>query len=298
MREIGFIGLGRMGGNLALHAVDEGFSVVGKARSRKPELEDMGVRVVGDYPSFVKGLHPPRVIYLSLPAGPTIDQVLEELVPHLKDGDVVMDGGNSLYLDSIRREETLSRSGIYFLDCGTSGGTGGARHGACFMVGGRREGIAVAEPVLKALAVEEGYVHTGVPGSGHYVKMIHNAVEYGMMQAIAEGFDLLANGSLKGLNLRDVAHVWNHGSIVASFLMAMAEKALEKDPALAALQPFVDDSGEGRWAVKEAIDHSVPFIANAYALNSRFASRDKDSMAHRMLAALRKEFGEHPVKKK
>src|SRR5919199_4930140 len=194
--ELGIIGLGKMGGNLALQAIDKNIKVAGKARSKKPELEEKGVRVFTDYESFTSYLSRPKIIYLSLPAGHTVDKVLEELMPFLQRGDIVMDGGNSFYLDSIDRERRLwNEKGVYFLDCGTSGGLDGARNGACFMVGGRQEGIKIAEPVLISLAVnKDGYVHTGPPGSGHYVKLVHNGIEFGMLQAIGEGVELLHKG--------------------------------------------------------------------------------------------------------
>ena len=185
--KLGIIGLGKMGGNLALQAIDKDIDVVGKARSRKPELEEKGVKVVSDYKSFVSYLGDPKVIYLSLPAGRTVDTILEELLPYLQQGDVIMDGGNSFYLDSIRREKQLFAKGIYFLDCGTSGGLEAARNGACFMVGGRDEGIKIAEPILMSLAINtDAYVHTGPPGSGHFVKLVHDGIEFGMLQAIGE----------------------------------------------------------------------------------------------------------------
>src|SRR5918911_1237683 len=190
--QLGIIGLGKMGGNLALQAIEKNILVVGKARSKKPELEKQGVKVVSDYESFAGFLKHPRVIYLSLPAGPTVDTVLSQLMPFLDEGDVIMDGGNSFYIDSIEREKKISEKGIYFLDCGTSGGLEGARYGACFMVGGKEEGVKIAEPMLKTLAVKDGYFHTGLPGTGHFVKLVHNGIEFGMLQAIGEGVELLS----------------------------------------------------------------------------------------------------------
>jgi 6-phosphogluconate dehydrogenase len=182
--KLGIIGLGKMGANLALQALDKNIKVVGKARSKKTRIRRKGVRVVNKYKDFVSYLDHPRIIYLSLPAGPTIDSVLNELVPYLEEGDVVMDGGNSFYSDSIKREKELSEKGIYFIDCGTSGGLDDARYGACFMISGKREGVRIVEPVLRALAINnDGYVHTGQPGTGHFVKLIHNGIEFGMLQA-------------------------------------------------------------------------------------------------------------------
>jgi 6-phosphogluconate dehydrogenase len=222
---LGIIGLGKIGGNLALQAVEKGISVVGKARSKKQYLEEKGVMTVDDYESFTALLEQPRVIYLSLPAGPTVDIVLAELVSYLKKGDVVMDGGNSFYLDSIRREKEMWKKGIYFLDCGTSGGIEGARNGACFMVGGKAEGVKLAEPVLKLLSVEDGYLHTGEPGSGHFVKLVHNGIEFGMLQAIGEGVALL-QGSDFALGLTEIFKNWSHGSVIRGWLVELMEKGL------------------------------------------------------------------------
>ncbi|MCK5562561.1 NADP-dependent phosphogluconate dehydrogenase, partial [Candidatus Bathyarchaeota archaeon] len=211
--ELGIIGLGKMGGNLALQCIDKGVRVVGKARGPKPKLSEKGIKVVNGYDEFVGSLKSPRVIYLSLPAGPTIDKVLKELVPHLGKGDVIIDGGNSYYKDSIRREAELSKLGIYFVDCGTSGGVEGARYGACFMVGGKTEAVKLCQPILKVLAVEGGYLHTGEPGSGHFVKLVHNGIEFGMLQAIGEGVELLQRSNF-ALNLRDIFRNWSHGSVI------------------------------------------------------------------------------------
>ncbi|HZD36876.1 MAG TPA: NAD(P)-binding domain-containing protein, partial [Nitrososphaeraceae archaeon] len=219
--KLGIIGLGKMGGNLALQALEKEMGIVGKARKQKPELEDKGLKVVTNYEDFISYLEHPIVIYLSLPAGKTVDQVLDELSPYLEEGDVVMDGGNSFYLDSIERERRLwNGKGIYFLDCGTSGGPEGARNGACFMVGGREEGTKIAEPVLKKLAVnDDAYIHTGIPGSGHFVKLVHNGIEFGMLQAIGEGVELLVGQNEFNLNIAGIFKNWSNGSVIRGFLV-------------------------------------------------------------------------------
>jgi 6-phosphogluconate dehydrogenase len=283
-----------MGGNLSLQAVEKGLRVVGKARSGKPELEQAGVRVVDDYGAFVAFLgRPPRVVYLSLPAGPTVDEVLEELVPHLERGDVVMDGGNSFYLDSIEREKKMwAEHGIYFLDCGTSGGLEGARHGACFMVGGRDEGVGVAEPILKLLAVPEGYLHTGLPGSGHFTKLVHNGIEFGMLQAIGEGVALL-RGSLFDLDLQKVFKNWSNGSVIRGWLVELMEKGL-KERKLDEVESYIEDTGEVNWLVQDAINKEIPIPVISQSVMELFKSRQKESDAYRSIAIMRHGFGGHP----
>jgi len=292
---LGIIGLGKMGGNLALQAVDKGIAVVGKARSKKPALEKKGITVLDDYKSFTSLLEPPRVIYLSLPAGPTVDKVLEELAPYLQKGDVVMDGGNSFYLDSIRREEELWGKGIYFLDCGTSGGVEGARNGACFMVGGKAEGVKRAEPILKTLAVEGGYVHTGEPGSGHFVKLVHNGIEFGMLQAIGEGFALL-RGSGFTLDLPEIFKNWSHGSVIQSWLVELMEKGLRAQN-FNAIESYVEDTGEVNWLVQDALNKEIPIPVIAQSIMELFKSREEKSDAYRAIALMRHGFGGHPFGK-
>ena len=233
-----------MGGNLALQAMEKNIEVIGKARGPRADLERNGVRVVDEYKSFVSYLDKPRVIYLSLPTGPTIDTVLKEVLPYLEKGDVVMDGGNSFYLDSIRREKELFDNGIYFLDCGTSGGLEGARHGACFMVGGRDGGIKIAEPFLKALAINDaGYVLTGQPGSGHFVKLVHNGIEFGMLQSIGEGVSLLLQGNGFNLNLVQIFKNWSNGSVIRGWLVELMEKGLREQD-YRKIPSYVEDTGE------------------------------------------------------
>ena len=294
--ELGIIGLGKMGGNLVLQCIDKGIYVVGKARGPKPHLTDKGVKVVKDYDEFVLSLKPPRVIYLSLPAGPTIDKVLKELAPYLDRGDVIMDGGNSYYKDSIRREVELSKLGIYFVDCGTSGGIDGARYGACFMVGGKPEAIKLCEPVLKALAVEGGYVHTGEPGSGHFVKLVHNGIEFGMLQAIGEGVELLRRSNF-ALESRVTFRNWSHGSVIRGWLVELMEKGLGEIRDLKEVPDYVEDTGEVNWLVQEAMVKEIPIPVITHSVIELFRSRRKDSDAARAVAMMRHGFGGHPYGK-
>jgi 6-phosphogluconate dehydrogenase len=290
--QLGIIGLGKMGGNLALQAKEKGISVIGKARSKKPELERQGVKLVNDYKPFVDFLRHPRIVYLSLPAGPTVDKVIEELVPHLEKGDVIMDGGNSFYLDSIDREKRLHATGIHFLDCGTSGGLEGARRGACFMVGGDKEGVRLAEPVLKALAVKDGYVHTGQPGSGHFVKLVHNGIEFGMLQAIGEGVALLRASGFK-LDLAEIFKNWSNGSVIRGWLVELMEKGL-REKGIDKVESYVEDTGEVNWLVQDAINKEIPVPVISQSVMELFKSRMVESDAYKSIALMRHGFGGHP----
>ena len=285
-----------MGGNLALQAIEKNIFVVGKDVKKRPELEKKGVKVVSDDESFVSLLHLPRVIYLSLPAGRTIDNVLHELIPYLEKGDVVMDGGNSYYRDSIRREKELWEKGIFFLDCGTSGGLEGARKGACFMVGGKEEGIRLAEPVLKALAVEGGYLHTGPPGSGHFVKLVHNGIEFGMLQAIGEGVALMRNSDFK-LDLSKIFKNWSNGSVIRGWLVELMEKGLRKKKELDEIPNYVEDTGEVNWLVQEAIEREIPVPVITQSVIELLRSRDSKNDPARAVAMMRHGFGGHPYGK-
>ena len=294
--EFGIIGLGKIGGNLALQCIDKGIRVVGKARGPKPHLTEKGVKVVEDYEEFVGSLKKPRVIFLSLPAGTTIDKVLKELVPHLDKGDVIIEGGNSYYKDSIRRGAELSKLGIYFVDCGTSGGVEGARHGACFMVGGKPGAVKLCEPVLKALAVEGGYLHTGAPGSGHFVKLVHNGIEFGMLQAIGEGVELLQQSNFD-LNLRDIFRNWSHGSVIRGWLVELMEKGLSEVRDIKDILDYVEDTGEVNWLVQEAVEKEIPIPVITHSVIALFMSRRKQSDAARAIAIMRHGFGGHPYGK-
>jgi len=293
--KLGILGLGRMGGNLALQAKEKGIAVVGKSRSAKPHLERKGVKVVDGYEPFVDFLDQPRVIYLSVPAGPTVDKVLEELAPCLDEGDVVIDGGNSFYLDSVRREEDLADHGIYFLDCGTSGGVEGARKGACFMVGGSKEGFRIAEPILTALAADGACFYTGDPGSGHFVKLVQDGVEAGMLQAIGEGVSLL-RGSDFHLDLEKVFKSWASGATVRGWLVELMAKSLAEQR-FSDVPSHVEDTGEVNWLVHDAIEKEIPIPVIAQAVMELFRSRDKSCDASRSVALMRNSRGGYPLGK-
>jgi len=295
--KLGIIGLGKMGANLALQAIDKKILVVGKARSRKSELEQKGITIVDNYKDFVSFLDHPRVIYLSLPAGSTVDLVLQELSPFLEKGDVIMDGGNSFYLDSVNREKQLWNKGIYFLDCGTSGGLNGARYGGCFMIGGKELGIKVVEPILKKLALnEDAYVHTGGPGSGHFVKLVHNGIEFGMLQAIGEGFALLQQSDFN-LDIAQIFKNWSNGSVIRSWLVELMEKGLKEGPNFENIESYVEDTGEVDWLVQDAINREIPIPIISQSVMELFKSRTKDSDTYRAIALMRHGFGGHPYGK-
>jgi 6-phosphogluconate dehydrogenase len=296
--EIGFVGLGRMGLNMTTRLVRGGHRVLATDRSPEPiaEATRRGAQGAASLKDLIAGLAPPRVIWAMIPAGAPVDELLDAIAPSLARGDVVVDGGNSNFKDSQRRHARLAGVGIEFVDAGTSGGIWGLENGYCMMLGGSAEAIARITPALDTLAPAEGWLHTGASGSGHYTKMIHNGIEYGMMESYAEGFEIL-KGSPFELDLARLAHVWNRGSVVRSWLLELAERALEKDPGLTGLKGWVEDSGEGRWTVQEAIDQSLPAPVLTLALLMRFRSRQSDAFRDRMLAALRAEFGGHAVKK-
>ncbi len=293
------IGLGRMGGAMTARLVERGHRVV--AFDPEPEARaravSSGAEEAASVPDLVGRLDPPRVVWVMVPAGEPTEQVVGELSGLLGEGDVVVDGGNSHYLDSERRARSLAGRGIRFLDCGTSGGVWGRQEGYCLMVGGEPEAVALVEPAFLALAREGGYAHVGPSGAGHFVKMVHNGIEYGMLAAYAEGFELL-HASPFGLDLARVAGIWRHGSVVRSWLLDLLEAALRKDPGLDGIRGYVEDSGEGRWVVQTAIEEAVPVPVTALALFGRFASRQEESFAARVIAALRAEFGGHQVRRR
>jgi 6-phosphogluconate dehydrogenase len=296
--EIGMIGLGKMGLNMSRRLIERGHSVVGTAKGEAgPEaLESSGGKAVRSARELVEALEPPRVIWLMVPAGKVVDSVLGQLTAHLAEGDVVVDGGNSNYKDSIRRGEELKSKGIGYLDAGTSGGVWGLENGYCLMVGGDESDFRKVEPALRDLAPENGYLHTGPGGSGHFSKMIHNGIEYGVMQAIGEGFEILAS-SRYPYDLRALADLWNQGSVIRSWLLELTALAFADDPRLGSIKDHVDDSGEGRWTVIEAMDLDVPAPVLTLALQARFRSRQDASFSAKVVAALRNQFGGHAVKK-
>ena len=295
--QLGMIGLGRMGGNMTTRLLRGGHEIVVYDRGKETIEAKKGE---GATPAFsldelVKLLAPPRHVWMMVPSGPPVSETILALVPLLSKDDVLIDGGNSNYRDSIARAEDLQGHGIHFLDVGTSGGIWGLENGYCLMIGGERDVFARMEPVFKTLAPAEGYAHVGPAGAGHYVKMVHNGIEYGLLQAYAEGFELL-DASAYDFDLRQIAALWNQGSVVRSWLLELAERALQNDPALASIAGYVEDSGEGRWTIQEAIDRDVPALSLAYALFARFRSRQKESFGAKLIAALRQEFGGHRVK--
>lgn len=296
--ELAMIGLGRMGMNMARRLLQGGQQVV--AYNRTPTKTNQIVKegAVGAFsiPEVVEKLAIPRVVWLMLPAGPAIDEHIGELKKLLSPGDIVIDGGNTYYKDNIRRAEQLAENEIQFMDVGVSGGIWGLENGYCLMIGGARETSLYLEPIFKTLAPEEGYLYCGATGAGHFVKMVHNGIEYGMMQAYGEGFDILeASPYAQSLNYGEIAHLWNQGSVVRSWLLELAESAFAKDGKLSDIKGYVEDSGEGRWTVQQAIESGVSAPVIALSLLSRFRSREKDSFADKVIAALRREFGGHAV---
>ncbi len=296
--EIGIYGLGRMGANMVRRLVRSGeHRVVAGNRSSGPVDQAVEDGAEGAYSmeELVEKLSgSPRVIWTMVPAGDVTEQTLLKFADMMNEGDILIDGGNSYFRDSIRRAEMLHEKGLRFLDAGTSGGIWGLEVGYCLMVGGDSDAYEHAEPALKTLAPENGYLYTGGAGAGHFVKMVHNGVEYAMLQSYAEGFEIMQK-SQYDLDLHAVSHLWNQGSVVRSWLLELAESAFEKDANLDRVRGYVEDSGEGRWTVLEAINESVPANAIAASLFARFASRQDDSFAMRVIAALRGEFGGHAI---
>jgi 6-phosphogluconate dehydrogenase len=294
--DIGFVGLGRMGLNMTIRLLRAGRAVAASDRRREAvlEAERAGAKGAGSLAGLVSLLPAPRTVWLMIPAG-VVDDTITELVPLLQPGDIIVDGGNSNYKDSQRRASRLSEAQIEFVDCGTSGGIWGLANGYCMMLGGEVGAIARLAPVLAALAPPDGWLHAGPAGAGHYAKMIHNGIEYGLMQAYAEGFEILNAGPFE-FDLAALAHLWNRGSVVRSWLLELAEDAFRRDPQMSGLHGYVEDSGEGRWTVQEALERDVPAEVLTLALLARFRSRQPDSFRDRVIAALRNEFGGHAVK--
>jgi 6-phosphogluconate dehydrogenase len=297
--EIGFVGLGRMGLNMVRRLRRRGHAVVAYDRSQDAvrEAEKEGAAGATSPKDLCARLAPPRAVWIMVPSGAATESAVDEAAAFLAAGDTILEGGNSNYKDSVRRATTLKARGLHFVDVGTSGGIWGLEMGYCLMIGGDRPVVQRLAPVFDALAPEKGWLHVGANGSGHYVKMIHNGIEYGMMEAYAEGFELLEASGF-GLDLAAVAGLWGRGSVVRSWLLELCERALSKDPGLEALEAFVQDSGEGRWTVMEIVEKAIPAPVIVDALLMRFRSRQESSFAARLLAALRQEFGGHAVKKK
>jgi len=299
--ELALIGLGKMGLNMATRLVRGGHRVVGYARHVETIEEAIKNGVDGAYSleEAVGKLKSPRVVWVMVPSGQATAETIENLSVLLSKGDIVIDGGNSNYKDTLRRAESLEAKGIDFVDCGTSGGVWGLTEGYSLMIGGKPEVTEKLRPIFETLApaADKGWGHVGPHGSGHYVKMIHNGIEYGMMQAYAEGFGILKGKQEFGLDLSQISHIWQHGSVVRSWLLDLAANALDEDSDLSEVKPWVADSGEGRWTVLESIDLAIPAPVITLALQMRFASRDEENFPARMLAALRNQFGGHAIKK-
>jgi 6-phosphogluconate dehydrogenase len=296
---LAMIGLGKMGGNMVERLMKHGHSVVAFDRDAATvaKYEGLGAAGAKDLADIVRQLPAPRVIWIMVPAGKPVDSTIDTLLPLLAKGDILIDGGNSFFKDSMARAERVAAQGVRFIDSGTSGGVWGLANGYCLMVGGEREAVEHCEPIFTALAQEGGYAHVGPSGAGHYVKMVHNGIEYGLLQAYAEGYEILAASKrFPDLDMRQIAELWQHGSVVRSWLNELAVDAFGKDPRLSALKGFVADSGEGRWTVAEAIEEDVPAPVITLSLLMRLRSRQEDSFGAKVIAALRNEFGGHAVK--
>ena len=294
---LGMVGLGKMGANMSLRLMRGGHEIVAfdvdKAAVDKVVTD--GATGATSLADMVAELEAPRVVWLMVPAGPITDQTIEELSQLLKPGDIIVDGGNSRYTDTIGRASRAFQRGLALVDAGTSGGIWGLEEGYCLMVGADPEEFARLEPIFRTLAPPDGYARVGPPGAGHFVKMVHNGIEYGLMQAYGEGFELLQASDFD-LDLSRISELWRHGSVVRSWLLDLLASALETDPQLGALTDYVADSGEGRWTLHEAVDKAVPMPVLSAALFARFASRQEQSFNGKVLAALRKEFGGHAVR--
>lgn len=296
--ELAIVGLGRMGGNMVRRLLQGGHRVIAHNRSPEPIREAEAAGAIGAYTpeEVVHHLQPPRVIWIMVPAGDPTEHMIETFRPLLSPGDILIDGGNSYWKDSVRRAERLRQDGIRFLDVGTSGGIWGLEYGYCLMIGGDEEAFKLVEPAFQTLAPQDGYRYVGPSGAGHFAKMVHNGIEYGMLQAYGEGFEIL-KASPYQYDLAALAKLWNHGSVIRSWLLELAERAFQNDPELSTIRGYVEDSGEGRWTVLTAIEEDVPAPVITLSLQMRFRSRQDDSFAAKVIAALRHEFGGHAVQK-
>lgn len=293
-KEFGIIGLGRMGGNLARQAIKKGIRVIGFTHEgAPPDLIEAGLVEIKNLADFSNTLTSPRAVFIYIPAGTQIDSLLNELASLLQQRDVIVDGGNSYWGDSIRRYQKLIKKGIHLVDLGTSGGVMGALYGACFMAGGNAEGISRVEPILKELAIKNGYVHAGPPGAGHFVKLVHNGIEFGILQAIGEGIDLLEHYKDK-LDIAEILRCWSHGSVIRSWLIDLMEIAYRKEGGLEDIPSYVEDTGEVNWLVEDAIRMEVPISIIAQSVMQLFASRDNEKKWARAIAIMRNQFGGHP----
>jgi 6-phosphogluconate dehydrogenase len=299
--KLAMIGLGRMGANMAQRLMQGGHEVVAFDAGNEPReaMAAKGAATVDTLAAIVPALLAPRVVWLMIPAGDPTDATLAKLLPLLARGDTIVDGGNSNYKDSQRRARDAAERGIDYVDCGTSGGVWGLENGYSLMIGGEERAVERLRPIFETLAPakDRGWARVGPSGAGHFTKMVHNGIEYGLMQAYAEGFSILEHKKDLQLDLAQVAEVWRHGSVVRSWLLDLTAAALEGNPTMAGIAPHVSDSGEGRWTVQEAIDLDVPAPVITLALLQRLTSRDDDSFANKLLAAMRQQFGGHAVKK-
>ncbi|MDT8394184.1 MAG: decarboxylating 6-phosphogluconate dehydrogenase [Bacteroidales bacterium] len=297
--KIGFVGLGKMGFNMVQRLLKNGHQVVVWDRSASvvKEIEKLGATGAASPEDMAEKLPARKIVWLMVPAGKPVDENLDTFIGLLGKNDIIIDGGNSYWKDSQQRAEKAAVKGIHFLDCGTSGGVWGLQNGYCLMVGGEQQATEDTEAVFKSLAPENGYVYCGPSGTGHMVKMVHNGIEYGMMQSYAEGFEILEKAPYD-IDLTKVADAWQYGSVVRSWLLELAVNALKDDPKLEGLKDYVEDSGEGRWTVQTAMDFDVPAHVITASLFTRFQSRQNESFAMKMLAALRNQFGGHAIKTK
>ncbi|MER2002159.1 MAG: phosphogluconate dehydrogenase (NAD(+)-dependent, decarboxylating) [Carnobacterium inhibens] len=294
--KVGIIGLGKMGLNLALNLQENNIDVIGYDVSilARQKASESHLAIVNSQEELLQKLEDKKIIFLSTPSGEITNTLVRTLTNKLQSNDILIDGGNSYFKDSVKNYELAKEKGIGFLDCGTSGGMEGAQDGACLMIGGDAEIFNQAEEVFAALACHKGYLYTGESGSGHYLKMIHNGIEYGMMQAIGEGFDILNAGGYD-YNFEKVASVWNHGSVIRSWLMELAEESFASDPKLDDIKGIIDASGEGKWTVAEALDLNVPVPVISSSLFARNASKIDDSFSAKVVATMRNQFGGHDV---
>ena len=297
--KIGFVGLGKMGGNMTERLLRNEHEVV--AFDLSPDAVKLaaskGAETADALKDLVAKLPERKIVWVMVPAGKPVEMTVGELRKHMNPGDVIIDGGNSMWRDSIARGKDLAEDGIHYVDCGVSGGVWGLDNGYCLMYGGDEETCAYLKPVFETLAPPKGHLYCGPGGSGHFVKMVHNGIEYGMMQSYAEGFEIMEK-SPYDLDLRSISGVWQHGSVVRSWLLELAERAFADDPKLSEIKDYVSDSGEGRWTVQAAIDFDVPATVITHALFARFRSRQDESFGNKVLAALRNQFGGHAVKRK
>jgi 6-phosphogluconate dehydrogenase len=296
--DIGFIGLGKMGMNMVtrLQQGRHRVTVYDRNADLVQQAQQMGCVGATSLADVVAKLTPPRAVWIMVPSGAPTEETVSSLAEHLHSDDILIDGGNTRFHDDVRRASTLRQKGIQYIDAGTSGGIWGLKVGYCLMVGGDSLAVKRLVPIFETLAPPSGWAHVGGPGAGHYVKMVHNGIEYSLMQSYAEGFELMAKSDYE-LDLPKIAHLWMHGSVVRSWLLELAADALAQDPRLEKLKGYVQDSGEGRWMIAEAIDKDVPVPSLTTALFTRFRSRQPDSFAEKMLAALRNAFGGHAVKR-